>query len=117
MVVGLIALALGAVVVMVGFSHIKLDALQEPSHLETVLATRLKHALIRRDSREGIPTPRRTYRLASKKETNSLASSAQHAMASTATVSLTPVAGCIRVPQTLPPPRYKGTPIANCSGL
>jgi mono/diheme cytochrome c family protein len=57
MVGGLIALALGAVVVMVGFSHIKLDALQEPSHLETVLATQLKHVLIRRDSREGIPPP------------------------------------------------------------
>jgi mono/diheme cytochrome c family protein len=51
----LIALALGAVVMIVGFSQIKLDALQEPDHLETVLVTRAKQILIRQSSREGIP--------------------------------------------------------------
>jgi mono/diheme cytochrome c family protein len=51
----LIALALAAVVVIVGFTQIKLDALQEPGHLETVLATGAKHLLIRWGSREGIP--------------------------------------------------------------
>ena len=51
----LIALALTAVVVIVGFTQIKLDALQEPGHLETVLATGAKHLLVRWASREGIP--------------------------------------------------------------
>ncbi len=51
----LIALELGVVVVIVGFAQIKLDALQEPRHLETVLATRAKHILVRRSSRDGIP--------------------------------------------------------------
>jgi len=53
--IGLIALALAAVVVIVGFNQIKLDALQEPGHLETFLATQVKHLLVRRSSREGIP--------------------------------------------------------------
>jgi hypothetical protein len=47
----LIALALAAVVVIVGFNQIKLDALQEPGHLETFLATQVKHLLVRRSSR------------------------------------------------------------------
>jgi mono/diheme cytochrome c family protein len=51
----LIALALAAVVVIVGFTQIKLDALQEPGHLETVFATGAKHLLVRWSSREGIP--------------------------------------------------------------
>jgi mono/diheme cytochrome c family protein len=50
----LIALALAAVVV-VGFSQMKLDALQEPGNLETFLATQVKHLLVRWSSREGIP--------------------------------------------------------------
>jgi mono/diheme cytochrome c family protein len=53
--IGLIALALAAVVVIVGFNQIKLGALQEPGHLETFLATQVKHLLVRRSSREGIP--------------------------------------------------------------
>jgi mono/diheme cytochrome c family protein len=53
--VALIALALAAVVVVVGFTQIKLDALQEPGHLETVFATGAKHLLVRWSSREGIP--------------------------------------------------------------
>ena len=57
MAVVLVALALGALVVMVGVTQVKLDALQEPGHLETVLATQLKRALIGWDSREGIPPP------------------------------------------------------------
>ena len=51
----LIALAFSAVVVIVGFTQFKLDALHEPGHLETVLATRAKHALVRRSSHRGIP--------------------------------------------------------------
>jgi mono/diheme cytochrome c family protein len=51
----LIALALGVVVVIVGLTQIKLDALQEPGHVETYLATLVKHLLVRRSSREGIP--------------------------------------------------------------
>jgi mono/diheme cytochrome c family protein len=48
----LIALAL---VVIVGFTQIKLDALQEPGSVETFLATQVKHLLVRRSSRQGIP--------------------------------------------------------------
>jgi mono/diheme cytochrome c family protein len=51
----LIALALAVVVVIVGLTQIRLDALQEPSNAETFLATLVKHLLIRRTSREGIP--------------------------------------------------------------
>jgi hypothetical protein len=55
MLVVLIALALAAVVVIVGFTQVKLDALQEPGRIETVLATQAKHLLVRWSSREGIP--------------------------------------------------------------
>jgi mono/diheme cytochrome c family protein len=55
MLVVLIALALAAVAVIVGFSQVRLDALQEPGRIETVLATQAKHLLIRWSSREGIP--------------------------------------------------------------
>ena len=50
----LIALAL-TVVVIVGLTQIRLDALQEPGYAETFLATLVKHLLIRRSGREGIP--------------------------------------------------------------
>jgi hypothetical protein len=49
------ALALAVVVVIVGLTQIRLDALQEPGHVETFLATLVKHLLVRRDSRKGIP--------------------------------------------------------------
>jgi len=51
----LIALALAAVAVIVGVTQIKLDALAEPGQVETFLATQVKHLLIHRSSREGIP--------------------------------------------------------------
>ena len=51
----LLALALAAVVVIVGFTQIRLDALQEPGHLETFLATQVKRLLVRRGSRVVIP--------------------------------------------------------------
>lgn len=51
----LIALALAVVVMITGFYQISIDALQEPGRLETILATRAKHLLIHRSSREGIP--------------------------------------------------------------
>jgi mono/diheme cytochrome c family protein len=41
----------------VGFFQIKLDALEEPGPLETFLATRAKHLLIRWNSRDDIPPP------------------------------------------------------------
>ena len=50
----LIALALAALMI-VGFTQIRLDALQEPGHLETLFATQAKHLLVRWSSREGIP--------------------------------------------------------------
>ena len=51
----LIALALLAAVAIVGFTQIKIGALQEPGHLETLLATRAKHLLVHRSSERGIP--------------------------------------------------------------
>jgi mono/diheme cytochrome c family protein len=50
----LIALALATVVIM-GLTQIRIDALQEPGQVETFLATTVKHLLVRRSSREGIP--------------------------------------------------------------
>lgn len=50
-----IVVAFGATAAIIGFTQVKLDALQEPGHLETVLATRAKHAIVRRSSRHGIP--------------------------------------------------------------
>jgi len=52
----LIVLAAGAAGVIVGFAQIKLDALHEPGHLETFLATKIKHLLVARSSRHGIPS-------------------------------------------------------------
>lgn len=43
-----LALVLAAIVVIVGFTQIKLDALEEPGHLETAFATGAKHLLVRR---------------------------------------------------------------------
>ncbi len=51
----LLVLGLGAVLVILGFYQINIDALREPGHLETVLATRAKHILVQRSSRDGIP--------------------------------------------------------------
>src|SRR6516164_9630758 len=50
-----IALALAVVLVIVGLAQTRLDALQEPGQIETFLATLVKHLLVRRSSREGIP--------------------------------------------------------------
>src|SRR5260370_30773860 len=55
MLVALISLTLAAVGVISGFTQIKLDALQEPGHVETVLMTQAKHLLIHWSSREVIP--------------------------------------------------------------
>jgi mono/diheme cytochrome c family protein len=55
MLVLLIVLALAALALVAGFTQIRIDAIQEPGHLETFLATRAKRFLIRRSSREGIP--------------------------------------------------------------
>jgi mono/diheme cytochrome c family protein len=52
----LIVLALAAAVGIVAFTQIKLDALQDPGHLETLLASRAKHVLVNWSSRDGIPS-------------------------------------------------------------
>jgi len=51
----LIALALAAVAVIEGFTQIRLNALQEPSHLKAQFATQAKRLLVGWSSREGIP--------------------------------------------------------------
>ena len=40
-----------------GIATIRLDALEDPGRLETALATRVKHIVIQRSSRQGIPLP------------------------------------------------------------
>jgi len=55
MVTVVIVLALAAGLLIAGFTQIRLDAIQEPGHLETFLATQAKRFLIRRSSRDGIP--------------------------------------------------------------
>jgi len=52
-----ITVMLGIVAGIVGFIQINLGAVQEPGHVETVLATRAKHILVRRSSRLGVPDP------------------------------------------------------------
>lgn len=113
----LIALAFDAVVVFLGFTQIKLDALQEPGHLETVLATHAKHTLVRQNSREGIPPAQRIGRQASKKETSYLEPRARRAMASMVTNSPMLVAGCTHVPRISPRPKCNSIPIAKSFGL
>jgi mono/diheme cytochrome c family protein len=50
-----IATALAAVAVIAGLTQVRLDAIHEPSQLETVFATQAKHLLIGWRSRKGIP--------------------------------------------------------------
>ncbi|HEX6562931.1 MAG TPA: cytochrome c [Chthoniobacterales bacterium] len=50
-----IAIALAAVAVIWGFTQVRLDAIHEPSYLETLFANQSKHLLIGWRSREGIP--------------------------------------------------------------
>jgi mono/diheme cytochrome c family protein len=59
-----IALGLGAVMTIAGIYQIHIDALQEPGHLETILATRAKHLLVHwsssRDSISLVPADLQT---------------------------------------------------------
>ena len=50
-----VVFALGIAVIILAFTQVQLSALQEPSKLETFLATQAKSILIYRDSRSGIP--------------------------------------------------------------
>ena len=50
-----LVLVIGAAGALWAVTRIRLDALHEPGHLETALARRAKHILIRRSSRLGIP--------------------------------------------------------------
>ena len=64
---GLGALICGLVIAVVAITQFPLSALPEPGRLETALATRAKHYLVHRNSREGIP-PAPADRQASTKE-------------------------------------------------
>jgi mono/diheme cytochrome c family protein len=63
MIVGLVVM-IGLLAGWIGFSSFNLAALPEPGGKETALATRAKHQLVARASREGIP-PRPNDRAAS----------------------------------------------------
>jgi mono/diheme cytochrome c family protein len=63
MIVGLVVV-IGLLAGWIGFSNFNLAAIPEPGGKETALATRAKHLLIARASREGIP-PRPKDRAAS----------------------------------------------------
>jgi len=54
---GVITVTFGIAAGMVGFTQINLGAVQEPGHIETLLATRAKHILVRRSTRLGVPDP------------------------------------------------------------
>jgi mono/diheme cytochrome c family protein len=56
-VVLIIVLLVGAVVLIVAFTQVKLDAIQKPGRVETFLATAVKRILIYKSSRSGIPSP------------------------------------------------------------
>jgi mono/diheme cytochrome c family protein len=53
--VTVIAIVLAAVAVIWGLTQVRLDAIEEPSYLETLFANQAKHLLIRWKSRKGIP--------------------------------------------------------------
>jgi hypothetical protein len=103
----LIPLGLGTVVVIVGFSQIKLDALQEPGHLETVLAIRAKHILVSRSSREGIPPPPANLQASIEEGDKLFSTECAMCRGLEATNPLTPVAGCIRAPRISHHPRSR----------
>jgi mono/diheme cytochrome c family protein len=56
-VVLIIVLLAGAVVLILAFTQVELDAIQKPGRVETFLATAVKRILIYRSSRSGIPAP------------------------------------------------------------
>jgi mono/diheme cytochrome c family protein len=57
-IIALIVIAVGTAAVIIGFNRIEIDALHEPSAVETFLATNIKKILIARSSGKGIaPAP------------------------------------------------------------
>jgi mono/diheme cytochrome c family protein len=48
-------LALGAVAIIITLTHVRLDAIEEPGQLESILATQAKHILVRWYSRDHVP--------------------------------------------------------------
>jgi mono/diheme cytochrome c family protein len=68
----LIVLGLGAVVVIVGFYQINIDAIQEPGPIETILATRAKQIIVHRSSSRDSISPAPTDRAASIEEGDKL---------------------------------------------
>ena len=54
-VIGFVFFLLGLAVVILAFSQLQLSALPEPGKLESLVATQVKHLIIYRDSRNGIP--------------------------------------------------------------
>ncbi len=100
-----------------GFTQIRLDALQEPGQVETFLATTVKHLLVRRSSREGIP-PAPTNLQASIEEGDKLY--ATDCSMCHGPDGHTPTdTGRWMYPRAsdLTSPEVQRTPIANCSGL
>jgi len=53
----IVALLAGAVVLIVAFTQVKIDAIHKPGHVETFLATGAKRILMYISSRSGIPPP------------------------------------------------------------
>ena len=68
----LIVLGLGAVVTIVGFYQINIDALQEPGPIETIFATQAKHILVHRSSSRDSISPAPTDLRASIEEGDKL---------------------------------------------
>ena len=113
----LIVLGLGAVVTIAGIYQIHIDALREPGHIETILATRAKHILVlwssSRDSISLAPTD-----LQASIEEGDKLYGIECAMCHGADghTPTDPVGGCIRASPISHHPRCNNIPIANCSG-
>jgi len=112
-----IVLVLAAVVLIAGFTQIRLDAIQEPGHLETYLATRAKQFLIDRSSRDGIPPAPADFQTNTEEGDKLYATECSMCHGSDGRTATVPVAGCIRGPRISLRPRCGAIPIANCSGL
>src|SRR6202035_5231432 len=68
----LIVLGVGALVTIVGYYQIDIGAIQEPGHIETILATRAKHILVHRSSSRDNISPAPTGLQASVEEGDKL---------------------------------------------
>ena len=113
----LVALGCGALVAIVGFTQIKIGALQEPGHFETVLATRAKHIFVRRSSRDGIALAPTNLQASIEEGDKLFGTECAACHGLDTTNSPMPAAGCTRAPQISYRQKSSSIPIASYFGL